>query len=141
MRECKDCKKAYQKSYISRKSKEDPEWLIRRLDQAREFSRKHLALRSPKSNKRRPRDPLKTKAQATLRKAVLNGSIKPLPCEVCGSSQKVHGHHEDYNRPLDVNWLCQKHHHLRHMDLKRDSIRKLSTSTYEHSSFIPLPTG
>lgn len=35
--------------------------------------------------------------------------LKSSPCEVCGcvSSQ---AHHEDYNKPLEVVWLCQKHH-------------------------------
>ena len=30
-------------------------------------------------------------------------------CEVCGSN-RAHAHHKNYERPLDVIWLCRKHH-------------------------------
>jgi transposase-like protein len=40
--------------------------------------------------------------------AISKGVIVPKPCEICG--KKGRAHHDDYNRPLDVRWLCQKHH-------------------------------
>ena len=33
------------------------------------------------------------------------GKIKRKPCEKCGN-QEVQRHHEDYNDPWNVTWLC-----------------------------------
>lgn len=45
--------------------------------------------------------------------AVRDGKIHRLPCQVCGES-KSEGHHPDYDRPLDVVWLCVLHHKAAH---------------------------
>ena len=42
-----------------------------------------------------------------------NGSIKKKPCEVCGN-EKVDTHHDDYNDPEKVRFLCRKHHAEHH---------------------------
>jgi hypothetical protein len=36
-----------------------------------------------------------------------------MPCEVCKETN-VDAHHDDYNKPLDVRWLCKKHHREHH---------------------------
>lgn len=54
-------------------------------------------------------EPEKLKARYTLRKAVRSGKIVKLPCRKCGAI-KVHGHHTNYSRPLNVIWLCITHH-------------------------------
>lgn len=55
------------------------------------------------------RYPEKEEARRKVYYAILKGRLKRQPCEVCGN-KKVHGHHKDYSKPLDVNWLCRKHH-------------------------------
>lgn len=42
--------------------------------------------------------------------------VKPSDCQACGLVAQVHGHHEDYNKPYDVEWLCRYCHTLRHRD-------------------------
>jgi hypothetical protein len=38
------------------------------------------------------------------------------PCEICGNP-KVDKHHDDYAKPLEVMWLCRRHHIQRHINL------------------------
>ncbi len=54
--------------------------------------------------------PEKYKARVMLNNAVRDGRITPGPCEMCGETRGVQAHHDDYFKPLDVNWLCFKCH-------------------------------
>lgn len=38
------------------------------------------------------------------------GVLKRKPCEVCGGVENLERHHEDYAKPLQVEWLCRTHH-------------------------------
>lgn len=57
----------------------------------------------------RMKNPEKNKARQRVCDAKRRGKIVEQPCEVCGALN-VHAHHEDYSKPLDVIWLCPKHH-------------------------------
>lgn len=57
----------------------------------------------------RERNPEKHSAHLAMRNAVRSGKLIPSACEVCGSA-KTEGHHDDYSSPLNVRWLCKKHH-------------------------------
>jgi hypothetical protein len=54
-----------------------------------------------------------SQAGAKVQAAVNRGDLVRKPCEVCGA-EKTHAHHDDYSKPLDVMWLCPKHHRERH---------------------------
>ncbi len=54
----------------------------------------------------------KTPARAKVSAALRNGTLVRKPCEVCGD--KAQAHHEDYGKPLEVRWLCRKHHAMEH---------------------------
>jgi len=58
-------------------------------------------------------NPKKVWAHQAVRSGIRRGLIRPRPCEVCGERQ-VDAHHEDYDRPLAVRWLCRKHHKEAH---------------------------
>lgn len=55
------------------------------------------------------KNPLKRAAHVKVGNALRSGKIKKEPCVMCGDT-KVQAHHTDYTKPLDVVWLCQKHH-------------------------------
>ena len=50
-------------------------------------------------------------------KAVHDGLLIKQPCEVCGTEEDVQAHHDDYDDPLDVRWLCKTHHREHHKNL------------------------
>jgi len=55
-------------------------------------------------------------------KAVRNGTlIKPELCSKCGKEGRINGHHEDYNEPLKVVWLCNKCHLRGHCGVPFDA--------------------
>ena len=62
------------------------------------------------------------KAQNILEKAIERRIVKrKARCEECGESKTfmdgrsgIQGHHDDYNNPLKVRWLCQPCHHKWH---------------------------
>ena len=55
----------------------------------------------------------KLKVKDAVRYAIKTGKLVKTPCHICGDVQ-VEGHHPDYSRPLDVVWLCRKHHNEVH---------------------------
>lgn len=50
----------------------------------------------------------KLQAKWKVAYAIKKGILKRLPCEICGEFGEAH--HEDYNKPLEVRWLCRTHH-------------------------------
>lgn len=65
-------------------------------------------------------NPEKTAAAVMVRREIAKGRMERLPCVVCGNPNSD-GHHEDYAKPLDVIWLCKKHHRAIH-EFKRNSV-------------------
>lgn len=61
----------------------------------------------------REKYPKKYFAVTSVNNAVRDGRLSKHPCEVCGDLD-VHGHHDDYDKPLDVRWLCPAHHKAWH---------------------------
>lgn len=60
------------------------------------------------------------RAHQEISKAKKNNDIIPQPCKVCGSTHRVHAHHFKHEEPLNIEWLCPKHHTIRHIDLIKE---------------------
>lgn len=86
------------------------------LDHYREYDRKRgNRLPTDYHLKYRERYPLKYKARIMVNNAVRDGRLeKKDSCEECGSNFSIHGHHDDYAKPLEVRWLCAGCHHQWH---------------------------
>lgn len=62
------------------------------------------------------KNPDRARARNLLNYAIRIGKMtSPNRCSDCTATGMIHGHHEDYSKPLEVLWLCPpchaKHHH------------------------------
>ncbi len=95
----------------------------RNPDNARRINREYMA-RARKSNpekfKERERNTPPASPKKVLARSILNGAVKsgklkkPQYCAVCGVNRRINGHHVDYDKPLEVEWLCPLCHAERH---------------------------
>ena len=61
-------------------------------------------------------DKRRMKCHNAVARAVRSGALERQPCIRCGATKSV-AHHEDYDKPLDIMWLCQICHKQRHKEL------------------------
>ena len=96
---CKECQKAQMKAHYREPEykRRNAEYQRERLQDAEKHA-KHIARR-------------------TLGNAVRLGKVfKPDICLACGSDENVEAHHEDYSRPLEVEWWCRNCHATYHAE-------------------------
>jgi hypothetical protein len=125
---CKECHKAeIRKNFLRRMA--DPKWREKERIRQRDKERKKREIKTGIPYGRlvrskiydlpwRTRNPEKYKAHCKVNNAIRDGKLNPHPCQVCGS-QPAHAHHDDYSKPLDVRWLCPKHHTQHHLEMRR----------------------
>jgi len=83
-------------------------------DSVREYDRRRGNRQPPGYIKAyRKQNPKKYAAHTAVANAIRDGRLQRQSCEVCGDTN-THGHHDDYSKPLDVRWLCPRHHRLHH---------------------------
>ena len=130
---CKDCVKTRVHDYR-----------IKNIERVREYDRKRGALQHRReygaeyrrqnreqhvktSIRWAARNPEKRKAHVAVQRALKAGKLERKVCEVC-AAQKVEAHHADYTQPLQVVWLCSKHHAELHKH-ERNKQRKHNDNT------------
>ena len=82
------------------------------IERIREYDRNRGNRQDPGYCKEwRAANPEKYKAHSMVNYHVRIGNMtKPNKCSKCSSKGRVEGHHEDYSKPLDVEWLCSACH-------------------------------
>ena len=89
----------------------------RNLDRIREYDRGRGSRQGPEYFKEyRQKFPKKYKANVMINNALRSGKMRKKPCEVCGGGRRIEAHHDDYDYPLEVRWLCSAHHKQWHRD-------------------------
>ena len=133
---CKTCFKQYAARRYQRKLK-DPVWVERERERKRLNMRRWRVNNPEKARlrgklwwERNPekaragnrawsqRNKHKSAAHSKLNNAVARGDIvRPSDCSRCGVEpvpRNIQGHHPDYNKPLDVEWICRSCHGEEH---------------------------
>jgi len=103
---CKDCERVVKRNQRVRNKE-----TFRNKD--KKYYLKHKDIISKKRSLWYKLNPLKTVAHELAKKAIKLGKLKKLPCEICHNPTSL-AHHDNYNKPLKVRWLCHKHHMLHH---------------------------
>ena len=65
--------------------------------------------------KYRKKYPVKYKAVNMISNAIRANKLFKEPCELCGCTENIHAHHDDYSKPLNIRWLCAAHHRQWHV--------------------------
>lgn len=78
------------------------------------------------SRKCRLSNPKQAAAKAKVGWAIKVGKLALQPCERCGRKPEqingrriIEAHHPDYSKPLEIIWLCKKHHSDVHKKYRR----------------------
>lgn len=74
------------------------------------------------SDKWREKNWKKVLAQSKVQDHLNRGNIvKPSECPICKSADyRIEAHHNDYDKPLEVMWLCQKCHMAIHQRINEE---------------------
>jgi len=133
--ECGECKKCKQRIYMANwyanKTPEERRALVAKRDRettkkndraryyrdwekrraaADKYQKEHWDKVVEAKKKWAEKNPEKRRAQWAANNAVRDGKLIRQPCEVCGATERIQKHHDDYSKPLEVRWLCIKHH-------------------------------
>lgn len=113
LNKCKSCAKA--DATTRRNLKLD---VVREYDRLRAKNRNWIRAASEVAKAWRAQDKQRAAAQSAVVKAIKSGLLERKPCERCGNEKTV-AHHEDYDKKLEVVWLCFPCNKARHADLRR----------------------
>ena len=105
---CKKCAKRDVRENYAKKREYYSEYDRRRF----QTSERKSAMRRY-AQQRKVNNPEKYAANNAVGNAIRDRRLFREPCEACGSAN-VQAHHDDYSKPLEVRWLCFKHHRALH---------------------------
>jgi hypothetical protein len=121
------CSAAWRTTHPDRKAKSDrryrqqnPERVARAI---KAWVERNPERRAAHTRHHDEKNPPKARARSAVRTAVRRGKlVKPSDCERCGTPTErhdLHGHHDDYSKPLEVEWLCAPCHAAVHTEAKQ----------------------
>lgn len=107
-RKCKECQR--QRSADYRKKTDWAAYQRKRLEDATKRSNINAQQRAWIR-----RNPVVEQAYSAVKTALKSGClVRPQECSKCKKACTPEAHHDDYEKPLDVVWLCKLCHEARH---------------------------
>ena len=89
---------------------------IRAYDRERGKNADRLKAKTAINKAWRNADKRRMAAHNAVSRAIKAGTLLRMPCIRCGDHNSV-AHHEDYDKQLEVMWLCQPCHKQRHKEI------------------------
>lgn len=99
---CRTCRAVWSKANFAKYRKDNPRKI------------REIVNRWESKNK------IKRRTHEKVKNALRTGKLIKKPCKIC-KNEKVDGHHPNYNKPLEVIWLCRKHHKEEHTRILQDN--------------------
>ena len=142
MKQCKKCKvvKPLGEFYIHKNMADGhlsfcKDCVRERVSAHREKNVEKIREYDNKRNKIRLKDPIYTAKKLVYNRGYRTAKIikahnmvdrrlkRPSVCEICGKdTERIDGHHSDYNKPLDVVWCCRICHSAIHKMLMENGV-------------------
>ena len=114
----KNCRASYQKNLERSRSRarvNSRAYYRRHPEKTNLWAKQNPELFGISCRKWEAKNRLKRIAHWKLRQAVRSGKIlRPTKCSKCGKRCRPHGHHPNYDKPLEVKWLCVGCHKFEH---------------------------
>jgi ribosomal protein S27AE len=108
---CKECNK---KDVTENRNKNIER--VREYDRVRSKNPKRMAQATEITKAWRSEDSRRSAAHSAVARAIKNGALIRKNCVRCGNEKSL-AHHEDYDKKLEVVWLCQPCHKRRHKEI------------------------
>ena len=106
--------------------KRNREWAKKNPEKIKEYDKRTREKESFKEwrrkyqIKRKIHATIKGKARKAINESVRQGKlIKPKNCQMCNSEENIEAHHADYEKFLEVLWVCRRCHRWIHTTLNR----------------------
>lgn len=115
---CRECSSAAGKEHRKRNPL-TPEQRARQSEVAKAWRAANRERSAAGNHAYRQRHRDRQRARQAVMNALNRGEITRQPCEVCGTTEDVHAHHDDYTSKLDVRWLCRTHHNEVHRQMRQ----------------------
>jgi hypothetical protein len=132
LNQCKECVRAYKRAW-NKRNRASLNAAQKRFRERNPDAKRYYERHPDKKREHRQAwaadHPEKIKAHSAVQRAVRAGTlVKPNECERCTRSfdpHLLHGHHEDYSKRLEVEWLCAYCHNQLHEEARKSTATRI----------------